>query len=124
MLIAAVLAVIISPKVGAITAYLVIALLALAMGIRNATVRKIGFPDLTTTVLTMTITGLASEPFSRETMSAHLRRLAAVATMLIGALIGALLVKSNLAAPLWLAAAIAFGGWAMSVLLRRGANQV
>ena len=40
---------------------LVIALLALAMGVRNATVRRIGAADLTTTVLTMTLTGLAAD---------------------------------------------------------------
>jgi len=39
----------------------VIALLALAMGVRNATVRRLGVPDLTTTVLTMTLTGLAAD---------------------------------------------------------------
>lgn len=39
----------------------VIALLALAMGVRNATVRRLGVPDLTTTALTMTLTGLAAD---------------------------------------------------------------
>ena len=39
--------------------YGVIVLTALAMGVRNATVRKIALPDLTTTVLTLTRTGLA-----------------------------------------------------------------
>jgi uncharacterized membrane protein YoaK (UPF0700 family) len=39
----------------------IVALLALAMGVRNATVRKIAVPDLTTTVLTMTLTGLAAD---------------------------------------------------------------
>ncbi len=43
------------------TRYALIALTALAMGLRNATVRKLGVPDLTTTVLTMTLTALASE---------------------------------------------------------------
>src|SRR5215216_566588 len=38
----------------------VIALLALGMGVGNATVRRLGVPDLTTTVLTMTLTGLAA----------------------------------------------------------------
>src|SRR5262249_36164779 len=38
--------------------YPVIALTALAMGSRNAVIRKLGVPDLTTTVLTMTVTGL------------------------------------------------------------------
>ena len=39
----------------------VIAMLALAMGVRNATVRRLAVPDLTTTVLTMTLTGLAAD---------------------------------------------------------------
>lgn len=41
--------------------YAVIVLTALAMGIRNGTVRKLGVPDLTTTVLTLGITGLAAD---------------------------------------------------------------
>jgi Protein of unknown function (DUF1275) len=39
----------------------VIGLTALAMGFRNATTRKLGVPDLTTTVLTLTIMGLAAD---------------------------------------------------------------
>src|SRR4051795_1163649 len=39
----------------------VIALLAFAMGVRNATVRRLAVADLTTTVLTMTLTGLAAD---------------------------------------------------------------
>ena len=38
-----------------------IALTALAMGTRNAAVRKLAIPDLTTTVLTLTITGVAAD---------------------------------------------------------------
>ena len=41
--------------------YGVIVLTALAMGVRNATVRTLAVPDLTTTVLTLTLTGLAAE---------------------------------------------------------------
>ncbi|PYQ19795.1 MAG: DUF1275 domain-containing protein, partial [Acidobacteria bacterium] len=41
--------------------YAVIGLTGLAMGILNAVVRKLAVPDLTTTVLTMTITGLAAD---------------------------------------------------------------
>ena len=37
------------------------ALMALAMGIQNATARKLAVPDLTTTVLTLTITGIAAD---------------------------------------------------------------
>lgn len=119
VLIAAVLAAAIDPKAGTLAAYAVIALLALAMGVRNAVVRKIGMPDLTTTVLTMTITGLASEPLRGEHRKAHVRRLSAVGAMLVGALIGGLLVQRQLAAPLWLAAAIALACRAASTLIRR-----
>ena len=34
-------------------AYAVVVLLALAMGVRNATTRRLALPDLTTTVLTL-----------------------------------------------------------------------
>ena len=40
---------------------LIIGLLAFAMSLRNATVRRLKIPDLTTTVLTMTLTGFAAE---------------------------------------------------------------
>jgi uncharacterized membrane protein YoaK (UPF0700 family) len=38
-----------------------LALTACAMGVRNATVRRFGVPDLTTTVLTLTLTGLGAD---------------------------------------------------------------
>ena len=41
--------------------YVVIALLAAALGLQNATVRRLAVPDLTTTVLTLTLTGLAAD---------------------------------------------------------------
>lgn len=86
----------------------VIGLLALAMGIRNATVRRIGVPDLTTTVLTLTLTGLAADlRHLRTNRAAPSRRLLAVLTMLSGALVGALLLKTGAAWVLVLAAALA-----------------
>ena len=39
----------------------VIALTAVAMGLRNSVVRRLAIPDLTTTVLTLTIAGLAAD---------------------------------------------------------------
>jgi Protein of unknown function (DUF1275) len=53
----AVLAAAIDARPAALSGDAVIALLALAMGVRNATVRRLGVPDLTTAVLTMTIAG-------------------------------------------------------------------
>jgi uncharacterized membrane protein YoaK (UPF0700 family) len=72
--------------------YALIAPLALAMGVQNAAAQRLAVPELTTTVLTRTLTGLASEarlvggPGSQAG-----RRLLAVAAMLLGALAGALL---------------------------------
>jgi uncharacterized membrane protein YoaK (UPF0700 family) len=85
----------------------VIALLALAMGARNATVRRLGVPDLTTTVLTMTLTGLAAESrVAGGSGSGSVRRVAAVVAMLLGALAGASLLKISLVPPLLAAAAL------------------
>ncbi len=71
--------------------YVVITLLAFAMGVRNATVRRLAVPDMTTTVLTMTLTGLAADAAvpGKEHGAAAYRRAAAVVAMLIGAIIGA-----------------------------------
>ncbi len=69
------------------------ALLALAMGIQNAVARRLAVPDLTTTVLTMTLTGIAADVRAKDHGLAGLgRRVLAVATMFAGAACGALLV--------------------------------
>lgn len=61
--------------------------------VQNAAARKIAVPDLTTTVLTLTITGMAGDSaLAGRPGSKAGGRLIAVATMLAGALIGAVLV--------------------------------
>ena len=99
-----------SAHVRANTAYgdTIVALLALAMGARNASVRRLGVPDLSTTVLTMTLTGLTADSrLAGGSGSGTPRRAAAVAAMLAGAIAGALLLRTTLALPLALAAALA-----------------
>jgi uncharacterized membrane protein YoaK (UPF0700 family) len=77
--------------------YSIIVLTACAMGIRNATVRKMAIPDLTTTVLTLTITGLAADSsFAGGTSPRWRRRLLAVLLMFAGAASGTLLLKRSL----------------------------
>lgn len=68
------------------------ALLALAMGLQNANVRRLKVFDLTTTVLTMALTGIAADVRQGDRF-ALVRRLLAVIAMLIGAVSGALLVR-------------------------------
>jgi uncharacterized membrane protein YoaK (UPF0700 family) len=73
--------------------YLLIALLAVAMGIQNATARRLAVPELTTTVLTMTLTGIAADSQLAGGEGARIgRRLLAVGAMLAGACFGALIV--------------------------------
>ena len=73
--------------------YALIASLSLTMGAQNATARKLAVPDLTTTVLTLTITGLAADsPLAGATGTHAARRLISVLAMFVGALVGALLV--------------------------------
>ena len=101
---------------GDAAAYVLIALMALAMGVRNAVVRRIAVPDLTTTVLTMTLTGLAadSRPAGGSGKGSS-RRIAAVLAMLAGALSGALLLETSLYAPLVVASALALATWLVYV---------
>jgi uncharacterized membrane protein YoaK (UPF0700 family) len=76
------------------------ALLALAMGIQNAVARRLAVPDLTTTVLTMTLTGIAADVRAQGHGLAVLRRrILAVAAMFAGAVGGALLVLHAGTAP-------------------------
>jgi uncharacterized membrane protein YoaK (UPF0700 family) len=78
---------------GALVRYSLITLLALAMGLQNATARRLGVPDLTTTVLTLTLTGLAADSTLAGGKNPHPgRRLLATATMFLGAAVGAFLV--------------------------------
>jgi uncharacterized membrane protein YoaK (UPF0700 family) len=85
--------------------YPLIVLLGLSMGIQNATARKLAVPDLTTTVLTLTITGVAADSaIAGGAGSASGRRLVAVAAMLVGALAGAALaLHVHIVAPLAIA---------------------
>ena len=83
------------------------------MGVRNATVKRLKVADLTTTVLTMTLTGLAADsPLGGGNGEGSSRRTAAVLAMLIGAIAGALLASMVVVAaapvvaawrPLWTA---------------------
>ncbi|MEU7167974.1 YoaK family protein [Streptomyces morookaense] len=87
--------------------YAGIGVLAVAMGVRNATVRRMAVPDMTTTVLTMALTGLASESrLAGGRGPRSLRRGGAALAMAAGACAGAALVlRHGAAPPLWATAA-------------------
>jgi uncharacterized membrane protein YoaK (UPF0700 family) len=75
------------------SAYALVVLLAFAMGLQNATARRLGVPDLTTTVLTLTLTGLSADSHLAGGANPNSRRrLLATGAMLLGAAVGALLI--------------------------------
>jgi uncharacterized membrane protein YoaK (UPF0700 family) len=85
------------PHAGSASRDVVIGVLALAMGLQTATARRLAVPDLPTTVITQTLTGLvaASRLFGGSGRGTT-RRGSAVAAMLGGAVVGALLLKASL----------------------------
>jgi uncharacterized membrane protein YoaK (UPF0700 family) len=81
--------------------YALIVLTAVTMGLRNATLRRLAVPDLTSTVLTVTLTAVAAESSIVGGNNPRIvRRIASVASMLAGAAIGTLLLRYGLALPL------------------------
>jgi uncharacterized membrane protein YoaK (UPF0700 family) len=91
-----------APNPGGGAVYALVTPLALAMGLQNATARRLGVPDLTTTVLTLTLTGLAADSTLGGGSNPNVgRRLAATVAMCLGAGIGAaLLFQSGVSAVL------------------------
>ena len=74
--------------------YLLIVLTAVAMGLRNAVVRKLAVPDLTTTVLTLTVTGLAADSgLAGGAAPRRGRRMLSILLMCSGALVGTMLLR-------------------------------
>jgi uncharacterized membrane protein YoaK (UPF0700 family) len=103
--------------------YALITPLALAMGIQNAAAQRLAVPELTTTVLTRTLTGLVSDAGLVGGRGSRLgRRAVAVAAMLLGALTGGLLaLHVSVAAALAVAGAIVCAvGLAVHVASRSG----
>ncbi len=104
--------------------YALLVPMALAMGVQNAAAQRLAVPELTTTVLTRTLTGLASEAGLAGGSGSKLgRRTVAVAAMLLGALAGGLLVLHvSIVSALALAAAIVLAiGLAIHALSRANA---
>jgi uncharacterized membrane protein YoaK (UPF0700 family) len=89
----AVIAALSSNPMRASFSYGLIVMLGIAMGLQNATARKLAVPDLTTTVLTLTIVGIAADSHLVGGSGSRAgRRLIAVVVMFVGALVGSLLI--------------------------------
>lgn len=98
--------------------FAIIGLTGVAMGFRNATIRQLKVPDLTTTVLTLTLTGLAADShFAGGTNPNWARRIGGVVAIFLGAALGAVLVnRYGLTPPLVLAGALVLAGTAACAL--------
>jgi uncharacterized membrane protein YoaK (UPF0700 family) len=111
LIVAAVIAALSGNPVPAGYSYGLIILLGITMGVQNATARKLAVPDLTTTVLTLTIVGIGADShLAGGSGSKAGRRLIAVAAMFVGALIGSLLIfHISIVYPLVLALVVTVG---------------
>jgi len=91
--------------------YAVIVLTAIAMGFRNATVRRLAVPDLTTTVLTLTLTGLVADSSLAGGKNTRIgTRAASIVSMFLGAVAGAILLRLGTAVPLFLGGTVVLIG--------------
>ena len=88
---------VLADSVGRSLQYGITAALGLAMGCQAATARHIAVKDVTTVVVTSTITGLASDSvLGRGEGQQWQRRAAAIALIALGALTGAALLKLHI----------------------------
>ena len=76
--------------------YVVLVLFGLSMGFQSSVVRRMGVPDINTTVLTTTMAGLASDVVAVAGRAARVaRRVATVAFLFVGAAVGAALEEQG-----------------------------
>jgi uncharacterized membrane protein YoaK (UPF0700 family) len=103
--------------------YAVIVLTALPMGMRTATVRRLAVPDITTTVLTTTLAGLAADSSLAGGNNPRMgRRVGSVLSMFAGAILGALLLRFGLAVPLLVSGACVLAATAACCTLSTPTN--
>jgi uncharacterized membrane protein YoaK (UPF0700 family) len=104
---AAVVAALVDVTTGRLSAYALIAMLSLAMGLRNTMARGTGAANLATTVLNLTLTAFTNHsPLSLASDRDLAQRGAAILAIVAGAATGAVLLKSSLALSIATAAAI------------------
>ena len=106
-------------------AYVAIACTAIAMGLRSATVRVVAVRDVTTTVLTLTLAGLAADSVLAGGHGIRTRRRAiSIVAMILGAFCGAVLVLHFAIGVALLLGAAVVAALAVFLYLRVGAEQL
>ena len=95
----------VTPDEGA--AYVLLALLSFAMGLRGSMARGLGGANLATTVLNLTLTGASGQaPTGLASGRDLAQRAVAIAAILTGAIAGALLLRTSVALPIAVATAV------------------
>ncbi|GAC1348992.1 MAG: YoaK family protein [Vulcanimicrobiaceae bacterium] len=113
------LAALVPARPGSHAVFALIVALGVAMGLQNAVARALAVPDLSTTVLTQTLTGIAADsPLGGGNGLRNRRRIAAVLAMLAGALAGGVLVLHESAVAALGAATLLLAAVAASALAR------
>lgn len=93
MLVALVVGAIVGTAQTAATTALLILVLGIGMGIQKATARALAVPDLTTTVLTLTITGVSADSKAAGGKGSRIgRRFISILSMFVGGAVGSALV--------------------------------
>ncbi|MFF2621928.1 YoaK family protein [Oerskovia jenensis] len=97
-----------------------VAVLGVSMGVQAATARHLSVKDLTTVVVTSTLTGLAADSFrDGRDRRAWVRRVSAVVALGSGAAVGALLLRAGIEIALLVPGAIALGTAVVGEAYRR-----
>lgn len=113
---------IIDGAVPAETRMTIVAILAFAMGIHNAMMRKHGVANVATNLMTLTLTALVAESRLAGGSSSDQRlRATSIALFIVGAAVGALLLRWQIAAPLILATVLF--GLALPALIKGRRDQ-
>lgn len=109
---------------GGLSGYAIIAALAALMGLQNASVRSLGIADITTTVITTIMAGIAADSTPAGGTNTRVRRrLGSVLLMFGGALIGAMLVFTFGVSPTLAAAALTLAVLSLWAWRLRSATQ-
>ena len=97
----------VSPNAYSLAGHVVVAMLALAMGIQNAMLRVHGIPDIATNVMTVTCTGIiADSALAGGTNQNWRRRMTSIGLFMAGAALGGFLLKLGTGWPLVLTSVV------------------
>lgn len=119
--VAAVISGIVGPHADTGARYTMVALCAIALGVQNGLVRRLGIPEMTTTVVTRTLVSFIGDIGVHGREPAALRQGFSVVVLIAGAAAGAgLLSVVDPAVPLGLAAVLALATAAGAALYRGG----